>query len=219
MTSITRDPHHFSDDDIYAIARSVQSHDHNRIAPPAQVWDELLAEIEEDTANSEALARRRSAWVTPARVLSMAAATVLVFFGFVAAVGWLNGQGTTTIDEIAAASMTDTDLPVATTATAQARVVCENERCVVDIDLSDIPDTGNAGNGASAGDAYLELWVINSDVSDMHSLGVVTESGSFALPLGVTPQDFPIVDISIEPRDGVAAHSGQSVLRGVFEQA
>lgn len=210
MTSITRDPHHFSDDDILAITRSVQPHDHSRIAPPPQVWDNLLAEIEEETASSEALARRRSAWTSPARVLSMAAASVLVLVGFVAAISWLNQQGTTTINEIAAASMTDADLPVSTTATAQARVVCENEQCSVDIELSDVPD---------AGDAYLELWVINGDVSDMHSLGVVNASGRFTLPPGVTPQDFPIVDISIEPRDGIAAHSGQSVLRGVFEQA
>lgn len=209
MTSITRDPHHFSDDEIFAIARSVQTHDHDRIAPPRQIWDNLLAEIEEDTASSEAQARRRSAWTAPNRLLSIAASLVLVF-GFIAAVGWLNDQNTTTIEEIAAASMTDADLPVATTATAQARVVCENELCSVDIDLSEIPD---------AGDAYLELWVINGDVTDMHSLGVVVDSGSFALPPGVTPDEFPIVDISIEPRDGVAAHSGQSVLRGVFEQA
>jgi len=208
MTSITRDPHHFSDDEILAIARSVQTHDHERIAPPRQVWDNLLAEIEEDTASSEAQARRRSAWSAPSRVLSVAAGLALLL-GLFAGIGWLNDRTTTTIDEIAAASMTDADLPVATTATAEARVVCENDVCAVDIDLSELPD---------AGDAYLELWVINSDVSDMHSLGVVIESGSFTLPPGVTPEDFPIVDISIEPRDGVAAHSGQSVLRGLFEE-
>lgn len=208
MTSINRDPQQLSDDEILAIARSVQPHDHERIAPPRQVWDSLLAEVEEDTADSEAHARRRSAWTAPRRLLTIAA-SVILFFGFIAGVGWLNDQTTTTIEEIAAASMTDADLPVSTSATAQARVICENDECVVDIDLTELPPTD---------DAYLELWVINGDVTDMHSLGVVIDSGRFALPPGVTPTEFPIVDISVEPRDGVAAHSGQSVLRGVFEQ-
>ena len=115
------------------------------------------------------------------------------------------------LTEFAAASMTDEGLQVSTSATADARFVCEDDDCFVEVDLSALPDAG-------ADD--LELWVINGDVSDMYSLGNVTNTeGRFALPAGVTASNFPIVDISIEPNDGDETHSGQSVLRGVFDQS
>jgi hypothetical protein len=142
------------------------------------------------------------------RVLQLAAALV-VLAGIAVAVTRYSGDDKPT-RELATAMMTDDGLPVATTETAQARVVCDGDNCAVEVDLSALPDAG-------ADD--LELWVINDDVTDMFSLGYVTENdGRFALPFGVTPEDFPIVDISLEPRDGVPTHSGQSVLRGVFTE-
>lgn len=206
MISITSEPNQFSDEEIIALARSVELHDHERIAPPREVWDNLLAEFEEDKATTQPQGRRPASWTMSSRLLAVAASMV-VLVGLFAAVGWLNERSTTALEEIARAPMTDEGLPVGTRATAQARVVCEDDECAVDIQLTALP---------IADDAFLELWVINDDVTDMHSLGPISSSGSFPLPDGVTPADFPIVDISVEPRDGVAAHSGQSVLRGVF---
>ena len=212
MTGITHDEPMFSDDEIRELARSVEAHDFDRIAPPPMVWNNILTEIEVETASSEANARRTAdrrtrRWfqASSTGLLAIAAATLLMV-GVVAAVVARNDEPPV---EFASALMTDADLPVPTSETAQARVVCDDETCSVEVDLTGLPDAG--------ADADLELWVINSDVSDMHTLGFVTgETGTFELPFGVTADDFPIVDISIEPRDGVEAHSGQSVLRGVF---
>lgn len=209
MTDTSRRDHMFSDDDILELARSVQSHDFDRIAPPSLVWENIAADLEEEVAASEATARRKtSRWFQSTQVLAIAAATLLMV-GVAAAVVFSQPDEPSG-EQLAAAVMTDADLPVATTETATARVVCDGDECAVDVSLTGLPD---------AGDGDLELWVINGDVTDMHSLGLVTESGSYPLPAGVTPDDFPIVDISVEPRDGVEAHSGQSVLRGVFQQA
>lgn len=204
----------FTDDEIIALARSVEPHDAERIAPPPQVWNSILAELEVEVASQEATARSQTSnaktdsWFSPARLLSIAAATLLMVGVAVAVVSTTDDASVT---EVAAAMMTDEGLPVATTATADARFVCEGaQECYVEVDLSALPDSG-------ADD--LELWVINGDVSDMYSLGNVTNSeGRFDLPPGVTADDYPIVDISIEPDDGDETHSGQSVLRGVFTQ-
>jgi hypothetical protein len=37
------------------------------------------------------------------------------------------------------------------------------------------------------------------------------------VPAGLDPSSHYVVDISIEPRDGIAAHSGQSILRGALQ--
>ncbi len=214
MTVPFGDEPKFSDDDIIALTRSVEPHDSERIAPPPQVWNNILAELEVEVASQEATARSQTApsktdgWFSPARLLSIAAATLLMVGAAVAIVSY--SADDTTVTEVAVAQMTDQDLPVATSETARARVLCEDDDCYVQVDLTALPDAG-------ADD--LELWVINGDVSDMHSLGNVTENdGRFALPAGVSADDFPIVDISIEPDDGDETHSGQSVLRGVFTQ-
>lgn len=210
MTGPTRESPMFSDDEIASMARRVEPHDHDRIAPPPQVWDNIVAELEVEAASSEASARRRAQrrWFPSTRILSIAAAA-LVIVGIVGGIALVQ-NGDDAGEQLAAAIMTDDGLPVATSATAEARVVCTGDDCVVEVDFASVPD---------AGEADLELWVINGDVTDMHSLGLLSDSGVFELPDGVTPADFPIVDISIEPRDGVATHSGQSVLRGLFEQA
>ena len=43
MNMPTRDPRMFSDDEIMDIARDVEPHDFERIAPPPVVWNNILA--------------------------------------------------------------------------------------------------------------------------------------------------------------------------------
>lgn len=65
---------------------------------------------------------------------------------------------------------------------------------------------------------YLEVWLIDPNVEGMVSLGHLTqESEEFLIPDGYDVAAFPIVDISVEPLDGVPTHSGDSVTRGVLE--
>ena len=65
-----------------------------------------------------------------------------------------------------------------------------------------------------------EVWLIRPDaageVASLVSLGVIdpTDPGSLAVPAGYDPDAYFVVDISIEPRDGDAAHSGRTILRG-----
>ncbi len=67
------------------------------------------------------------------------------------------------------------------------------------------------------GDGFLELWVIDLDVTKLVSLGPLRTDGVYELPPGLDPVAFPVVDVSIEPIDGDPTHSGNSVLRGILD--
>ena len=69
-------------------------------------------------------------------------------------------------------------------------------------------------SGIDSGDGFFEVWVINMDVTQLVSLGPLRNDGIYELPPGLDPASFPIVDVSVEPIDGVPTHSGDSVLRG-----
>lgn len=56
------------------------------------------------------------------------------------------------------------------------------------------------------------------DASALISLGVLEGSEqTFAVPAGVDLHDFVLVDVSQEPLDGGANHSGDSIVRGELE--
>lgn len=74
-----------------------------------------------------------------------------------------------------------------------------------------------ATDGLEAADGFVEVWVIDSEVSRLVSLGPLRPDGVYTLPGGLDPAEFPIVDVSYEPFDGDPAHSGDSVLRGTLE--
>jgi anti-sigma-K factor RskA len=67
------------------------------------------------------------------------------------------------------------------------------------------------------GDGFLEVWVIDPEVSKLVSLGPLRPDGVYDLPAGLEPEQFPIVDVSLEPIDGDPTHSGDSLLRGQLE--
>ncbi len=68
--------------------------------------------------------------------------------------------------------------------------------------------------GLDPGDGFLEVWVIDPAVEKLVSLGPYRPDGDYDLPPGLDPEQFPVVDVSVEPLDGDPAHSGDSVLRG-----
>jgi anti-sigma-K factor RskA len=73
-------------------------------------------------------------------------------------------------------------------------------------------------SGLDAGDDdFLEVWVIDPDVTQLVSLGPLREDGLYDLPPGLDPEAFPIVDVSVEPIDGDPTHSGDSLLRGQLQ--
>lgn len=85
-----------------------------------------------------------------------------------------------------------------------AELVEEDGRYRLQVDTADL----------DPGDGFLEVWVIDSEVSKLVSLGPVRPDGTYDLPPDLDPRQFPVVDVSVEPLDGDPAHSGDSVLRG-----
>jgi hypothetical protein len=67
-------------------------------------------------------------------------------------------------------------------------------------------------------DAYYEVWLLKPDVSGLIPVGT-TQAGTaqFEIPAGLDLDQFPVVDVSVEPLDGDPTHSGDSVVRGVLE--
>ena len=51
----------------------------------------------------------------------------------------------------------------------------------------------------------------------VQSLGALEGDERFVVPDGLAIDEFPLVDVSIEPIDGNPAHSSKSVLRGELE--
>jgi len=195
----------FSERELKELVRSVEADDYKRLDPPPEVWAGVLAGARE-TQDEGATAGDRSWFRGP--VLLRAAAVVALVVGMGAVVAGVLNSRVDSTTTVATAAMDDEGLPVGTDSRAWATIVCDGDECRVDVEFTTIPDPG---------DEVLELWVIDANVVEMFSLGEVTGTGSFDLPAGVTHEGFPVVDISVEPRDGDAAHSGQSVLRGVFQ--
>ena len=68
-----------------------------------------------------------------------------------------------------------------------------------------------------AGTGYLEVWLINRDLTRMISIGVIpTDAEQVDLPVSqrLIDEGYVIVDISREPFDDKPAHSGQTLVRG-----
>jgi hypothetical protein len=67
-------------------------------------------------------------------------------------------------------------------------------------------------------DGFYEVWLLEPAVERMVQVGVVRAgTTTLDLPEGIDLAEYPIVDVSVEPLDGVPTHSGVSVARGVLE--
>ena len=67
----------------------------------------------------------------------------------------------------------------------------------------------------AAPDTFREVWLITADASALVSLGVLEGSEqTFPIPSDVDLKDYVLVDVSQEPEDGDANHSGDSIVRG-----
>jgi hypothetical protein len=146
-------------------------------------------------------ARRRRGWVL---VAAAAAAMVLV----AGSVGLIRSREDSTQELVASVELD----ALADRGTGQAELVeVDGEQRLV-VRTSDL--------GAAPEGTHFEMWLINPDITDMHSLGELPEGAEVVevdVPAGVDPGDFPIVDINVQVDDQVE-HSGvdTSVLRGVL---
>lgn len=212
------------------LSRSITEDDRVRHTPPPQIWDNIAATIAADTPvpdNVEGItyadpivdevvppesvidltaARERRAPAEARRrrrtLVLAGAASVLVFLLGLSLLTGVNQDPVTTF----VADVSNSELPEAFDGTATATVA-----------LDDAPMLEIAFAGDLPGDEPVELWLIKPDLSDMRSLGIVqpgSDSWSGDWPADLDPNEYTLVDLSIEPADGDPTHSGRSILRG-----
>jgi anti-sigma-K factor RskA len=193
-------------DDVTALLRSLRDEDLTLDEPPADLWSRIEVRVVEPPAEPatelDAARRRRRRWTRPA----LAAAAAIAVIGGVTAVFVSRDDQP---DEVAVVDLSNEGLdPRGESSHGTAKVIrLDDGSYALDVDVADLPPDPNG---------FFELWVIDPNVEGMVSLGPL-RNGRVALPAGVDPQAFPIVDISIEPVDGLPTHSGDSILRGVIQ--
>jgi hypothetical protein len=199
--------------ELDAILRSMSADDLQLETPPDSVWGGIAAAAEKTLAPVIDLRSRRRQ--TAIRWTAAAAAIALVA-GF--AVVLTNGSDSTDV-EVASAELLylgdgpDFD-PVGEGRSANVTLLADGEDEVVRFELSDLPSAADGND--------LELWLIgvtDGEIEIIQTLGVVDDlsnPGSFDVPddFDRSAYDVVAVDISIEPQDGVEAHSGVSIVRG-----
>jgi len=194
------------------------------VAPPDTVWDRITAELDQHDsavpapavpahtapAAAEVIPLRR-ATARPSdlrRYLPVAAAAAVA--GLV--VGGLLGRWSAQEPVPAATVVSRASLDTLDTKTVRG----EADLVKVGSDLSlritaapMSPDTGG----------YLEVWLINKDLTRMVSIGVMSpgrNDQSFEIAPDLIAAGYVIVDISREKLDDKPQHSGDSLVRGVL---
>jgi anti-sigma-K factor RskA len=180
------------------IADRMTDEDFDRVDPPAQMWSGIAAKM--DRPASEVVVprqARRRAWLG---VAAAVAASLVIVSGLL-----VSGSDRDTV--VASVPLTNEGLsPLGSESSGKARIVERGPSFLLRLDVSSPPEEP---------ESYIEVWLIDSQVQGMISLGPFRGNGDYPIPSGVDPAKYPIVDISIEPSDGVPTHSGVSILRGV----
>ena len=193
-------------------SREVAFCDHANSRWAAEVWAgiESATRAAEDTHG--AVVSLESRWPASRRIaLGAAAALLLVAAGVVAFLLTRGDPGQVVATASLAHDPENFDA-LGARAQADADLVGDGGRHSIVIVDAALPAPG-AG-------ADLEVWLIRPDsegnVADLVSLGLVdpADPGTLDVPAGYDPSDYFVVDISVEPRDGDARHSGRSILRG-----
>ncbi|GAA2513841.1 anti-sigma factor [Winogradskya humida] len=183
-------------------------------APPDRVWQAIEAQIAQpdrpvripdqpggNLGYQRAVRRRPRRLLAP--VLAAAAAAVLAVAGTLTVTRTADRQPA----EHVAAHATLSPLPeVPPAAHGTATVLADG---TIEIDTRDLPLTTG----------FHEVWLIDpADTTRMVALGNLSQDQDALLPVppGVDLNRYRLVDVSDEPHDGDAAHSGHSLLRGTL---
>ncbi len=190
--------------------------------PPDEVWHHIEAELAGAGAPQVTEAPRLADVVdirsrrrfTPALLVGAAAAAAVVIAGVVTN---SVGGGADVVANAELAYDAESFDVLGADAEAVVSLVEDDGAFRIEIDEADLPTPTDEP-------ADLELWLIEPDadgnVADLVSLGVVDpdDPASFEVPADYDPDVYFVVDISVEPRDGDASHSGRSILRGPLQQ-
>jgi hypothetical protein len=202
------------DEHLVAIMRAVEDNDRLREMPPADLWSAIEAEVRAESAaggsepSIEVSSQR--AVVVPLRrqrrIGTFVGALAVAAAAAIAIPLAVSSRNEVTV--LAAAPLSNEGLAsFDATPAGSARLVASPGHEFLEVSVQNVPDR--------AGD-HLELWLIDTQVKGMVSLGPYTGNHRYALPSGVSAERFPIVDVSLEPADGVPTHSGVSVVRGTL---
>ena len=199
MTDNSRsNPDNAADERVRLVAAQLTDEDFGRDEPPAELWGAIAAKM--DRPANEVVTLRRThhrAW------LGVAAAVVAVLTLAGAMVISRGGRD----NVVAAASLSNQGLsPLGSSSSGKAEIIRRGTSYVLHLDVNRVPQEPSS---------YIEVWLIDSQVKGMISLGPYHGNGNYVIPSGVDPAKYPIVDVSIEPSDGVPTHSGVSIVRGV----
>ena len=181
---------------------------HDLPAPPERVWRAIEAEIASPVAPVVDLADRR---VKPPRArrrrllpaIAAAAAAVVAVAGTVAVDRVLERPAT---EQVTARATLKPLSTVPADASGSVRVLADGQ---LEIDVRNLPLTTG----------FHEVWLIDpDDTTKMVALGNLTDRRDVMLPVpaGTDLNRYRLVDVSDEPHDGDAAHSGRSLLRGTL---
>lgn len=200
-------------DDLRALRRAVRagrsSAPDGLSTPGEHVWEAIAGEVAADspavasvippaeTSSRRHHAPRRRRGPRLALVVSaLTAAAAAVAIALVILIPRPVGIATATLDAFP-------DHPGARGTAELEREPDGTEHVRVELD-ADVPDDG-----------FREVWLLTEDGSALVSLGVLDGSaGSFTVPGDVDTSRFSVVDVSQEPTDGGAEHSGDSIVRG-----
>jgi hypothetical protein len=201
------------------IVRSLSDDDMARNEPPPHLWAGIAERtghaVEAEPAGPPRPAppadllplrrtRRRRPGRVPILVGAAAAAAVLVVIGVSVA-----REGDDNPVVVASARLEPLpDQPAGDARPVDARVVEHDGGLQLDLDLDD------SGLPPPAG--FYEVWLIEPNIEGMVSLGPARADGTYTVPSDIDVAAFPIVDVSVEPPDGVPTHSTVSVLRGTL---
>jgi hypothetical protein len=197
MADIPREEDLGSLDQLRTIARTLTDDDFHRVAPPAALWGQIAAQAGRPAGDVVRMVSDRK------RVWLGLAAAVVVGLGISAAVV---ASRQDRADVVARADLTNKNLdPIGGASSGHADVLRRGQSYLLHLEVDKLPS--EAGN-------YIEVWMIDRNVKGMISLGPYRGNGDYVIPAGIDPARFPIVDVSIEPDDGVPTHSGKSIVRG-----
>ena len=208
------DPRNHSLEELLA---GMEEKDLELLEPPDAIWRGIESAIGMDQDAPASAVPLDAGRRTPRRVfLGAAAALIAAVIGIVAFVALSEDTG----QILATATLVHDPLSfdsLGADATAGANLVSDDGRLTLNLVNAVLPSPGD--------DTDLEVWLIRPDdegnVVDLFSLGVVspTDPESLEVPGSHDPGVYFVVDISVEPRDGDAGHSGRSILRGPLTDA
>ncbi len=203
--------------EIEATLRDLDIADLEPVAPPADLWDRIADELGDETEAGSPIATvtTLSSWrerMSQPRNLLLVAAACAIFLAGVVAIGFRGGDDTTVVARADLGYDAAAFDRLGENASASVELIDDEGALSIAFATVDLPATVDEP-------ADLELWLIETDdeggVADLVSLGIIDATDrTFRVPAGYDPDVYSVVDISVEPRDGDAQHSGRSILRG-----